>query len=51
MLMLNVYSVIIRWKVESICFLNAVSVIEFGSFVCSNAEWKSLLFYGERLCR
>jgi hypothetical protein len=41
--MLSVYSAIIKLKVESIFSLNAVLVIEFGSFVCVVVEWTILL--------
>ena len=29
LVMLNVFSVIIKWKVKSICFLNEISAIKF----------------------
>jgi hypothetical protein len=41
--MLNAYFAITKLKVEIICFLNAVSVIVYGSFLCIVVEWRILL--------
>ena len=44
--MSNTLSAETKWKAVVICFLNIVSAIEFGGYVCIDAELKTLMSYG-----